>query len=88
MVRKEITIFVIEKETKNNTIMANTNNNSFESIVTDFRNCYRKLERITNENEPVSKREWECARALYIYARDFVETYEEAIENDNINIKD
>jgi hypothetical protein len=73
-------------ENTNNNTLENTNNNTFENIVIDFRNCYRKLERITNENEPVSKREWECARALYIYARDFVKTYEEAIENDNINI--
>lgn len=74
MVRKEIAIFVIQKTNKNIKTMAN---NRFESTVANFRDCYRALERIVNEGEAVTQREWDCARAMYIYARDFVETYEE-----------
>ena len=62
-------------------------NNRLESSVLNFRDCYRALERIVNEGETVTQREWDCVRAMYIYARDFVETYEDAIENDNINIE-
>ena len=81
MVRKEIAIFVIQKTTKNIKAMAN---NRFESTVANFRDCLRNLERIVNEGEAVTQREWDCARAMYIYARDFVETYEEQRE---INIE-
>ena len=59
-------------------------NNRFESTVTEFRNCLRNLERIVNEGEAVTQREWDCARGLYIYARDFVEIYE---EQGHINIE-
>jgi hypothetical protein len=52
-------------------------NNRFESTVANFRDCLRNLERIVNEGEAVTQREWDCARAMYIYARDFVEIYEE-----------
>lgn len=59
-------------------------NNRFESTVANFRDCYRALERIVNEGEAVTQREWDCARAMYIYARDFVKTYE---EHGEINIE-
>lgn len=48
-----------------------------ENIVIDFRDCYRKLLRIKDEGEVVSQNETDSYRALYIYARDFVESYEE-----------
>ena len=54
-----------------------SNNKLFESTVANFRDCLRKLERIVNEGEAVTQRELDCARAMYIYARDFVEIYEE-----------
>lgn len=81
MVRKEIAIFDIQKTNKNIKTMAN---NRFESTVANFRDCLRNLERIVNEGEAVTQREWDCARAMYIYARDFVETYE---EQGHINIE-
>ena len=63
-------------------------NKRFESTVANFRDCYRALERIVNEGEAVTQREWDCARAMYIYARDFVETYEEQGEINIVNTKE
>ena len=65
--------------------MAKTSENRFESTVDNFIDCYRALERITNEGESVSKREWQCAHAMYIYALNYVEAYENGI-NSNVQI--
>ena len=69
--------------------MANSTNCKFENTTINFRDCLKTLERITNEGEPVSKREWQCANAKYIYAREFVEIYKEwEKSNKKINIEE
>lgn len=69
--------------------MANSTNCKFENTTINFRDCLKTLERITNEREPVSKREWQCANAMYIYAREFVEIYQEwEKSNTKINIEE
>lgn len=45
--------------------------------VNDFRDCFRKFLRIKDEGEVASQNMIDCYQALYIYARDFVESYEE-----------
>lgn len=69
--------------------MENSTNHIFENTTINFRDCLKALERITNEGEPVSKREWQCAHAMYIYAREFVEIYQEwEKSNAKINIEE
>ena len=69
--------------------MANSTNCKFENTTINLRDCLKTLERITNEGEPVSKREWQCANAMYIYAREFVAIYQEwEKSNTGINIEE
>ena len=53
-------------------------------IVIDFRDCFIKFLRIKDEGEVVSQNEIDCYQALYIYAKDFVESYEEWQKEKNI----
>ena len=65
--------------------MSKTSENRFESTVYPFSDCYRALERIVNEGESVSRREWQCAHAMYIYALNYIDAYENGI-NGNVQI--
>jgi hypothetical protein len=61
-----------------------TMDSKIETTVINFKDCFRKFLRIKDEGEVVSSKEIDRYRALYIYAKDFVESYEEWQKEINI----
>lgn len=65
--------------------MANMSYCRFENTLRDLSDCAVALDRIVCGEESISEREWECAKRMTEWCKDFVEAMEDCSEK-NIDI--
>ena len=64
--------------------MANMSYCRFENTNRDLADCVDALERIVNEGESISEREWRYAKAMKAWCERFIEVFDECDEEEII----